>query len=333
MRFARKVQSTEIGGPVYPGSKTMRKVTLVVLLAVLLSTIGLASLDGADVAETKLIHGTLKGQVLATGTGKVLLLDQTGKTIWKHKGRNCSDIWMLASGNILFADNNVIEVDPKTDKIVWTYKPAQQKGGGAFACQRLENGNTMVGENSAGRIVEVDPKGKIVFELKLPLCQSGSHNNLRNVRKLANGNYLVAYKAKAMVREYTPEGKVVFEVKVKPVAFSAVRLPNGNTVVGHIDCVTEFDPKGKQVWQFNKKELQGVKVGAICGIHVLPSGNVVMGIYGVVREKDGAGLIEITRDKKLVWRYIDASKKGDRHMMGVQLLDEKGKPLPGAALR
>ena len=58
-----------------------------------------------------------------------------------------------------------------------------------------------------------------------------------------------------------------------------------------------------------------------------------MGIYGVVREKDGAGLIEITRDKKLVWRYVDASKKGDRHMMGVQLLNEKGKPRPGTALR
>ena len=311
----------------------MRKPTFIVLLAVVLSAVGLVQIDGADVAESKLIYGTLKGQVLATGTGRMLLLDNTGKILWKHKGGNCSDIWMLKNGNILLADNNVIEVDPKTDKVVWSYKPAMQKGGGTFACQRLKNGNTMVGENSAGRIVEVDPKGKIVFELKLPLCQPGSHNNLRHVRKLANGNYLVCYKAKALVREYTPAGKVVFEVKVKPIAFSAVRLPNGNTVVGHIDCVTEFDPKGKQVWQFDKKELKGVKVGMICGIHVLPGGNVVMGIYGVVRGQDGAGLLEITREKKLVWRYASLSKKGDRHMMGVQLLDEKGKPLPGPALR
>jgi len=307
----------------------MRKVTFVILLAVLLSTIGLASLDGADPAETKLIHGTLNNRILATGTGRMLLLDNTGKILWKHKGANCSDIWMLKNGNILLADNNVIEVDPKSDKVVWSYKPEMQKGGGTFACQRLENGNTMVGENSAGRIVEVDPKGKIVFELKLPLCQPGSHNNLRHVRKLANGNYLVAYKAKAMVREYTPAGKVVFEVKTKPIAFSAVRLPNGNTVVGHINCVTEFDPKGKQVWQFDKKEIKDVKIGMICGIHVLPSGNIVMGIYAAAKGKDGASLLEITREKKLVWRYV----AGDRHMMGVQLLDEKGKPLPGPALR
>lgn len=48
---------------------------------------------------------------------------------------------------------------------------------------------------------------------------------------------------------------------------------------------------------------------------------------------DGAALLEITRDKKLVWRYASPAKRGDRHMMGVQLLDEKGKPLPGPALR
>ena len=298
------------------------------MLSVLVSVGGLAVLNGADSSAVKPIYGTLKGQVLATGGRRMLLLDNTGKILWKHKGGNCSDIWMLKNGNVLLADNNVVEVDPKTDKVVWSYKPAMQKGGGTFACQRLENGNTMVGENSAGRIVEVDPKGKIVFELKLPDCQSGSHNNLRHVRKLANGNYLAAYKAKAMVREYTPKGKVVFEVKVKPIAFSAVRLPNGNTVVGHINNVTEFDPKGKQVWQFDRKEIKDVKIGMICGIHVLPSGNIVMGIYGANTSKDGASLLEITRKKKLVWRY-----PGDKHMMGVQLLDEKGKPLAGPALR
>jgi len=307
----------------------MRKITFVVLFLVVVSTIGLASISGADSAESKLIHGAFKGRILATGTGRVLLLDNTGKILWKHKGGNCSDIWMLKNGNVLLADNNVVEIDPKTDKVVWSYKPEMQKGGGTFACQRLENGNTMVGENSSGRIVEVDPKGKIVFELKLPLCKPGSHNNLRHVRKLASGNYLVAYKAQAMVREYTPKGKVVLEVKTKPIAFSAVRLPNGNTVVGHINSVTEFDPKGKEVWRFDKKDVTEFKIGMICGIHVLPNGNVAMGIYGATRGKGGAGLLEINREKKVVWRYVCS----DRHLMAVQILDEKGKPLAGAALR
>jgi len=304
----------------------MRKSTVAVVLVAL----GVMSLAGA--AEP-VVKGTLTGQILATGSGKILLIDKTGKTLWKYKGANCSDIWLLDNGNVLLADNNVFEIDPKTDTVVWSYKPKEQKGGGTFAAQRLANGNTMVGENSAGRIVEVDKKGKIVFELKLPECQPGSHNNLRMVRKLDNGNYLVCYKGKAMVREVTPAGKVVFEVKVSGVAFSAVRLANGNTVVGHINNVTEYDAKGKVVWQFDKKTLKDVKIGAICGIHVLANGNVVMGIYGVVRGDDGAGVLEVSRDKKLVWRYVCPDKTGERHMMGVQLLDAKGKPLPGATLR
>ncbi|MCP4375290.1 MAG: PQQ-binding-like beta-propeller repeat protein [bacterium] len=306
--------------------------SIVAILSVVLSVIGLEVLNGADVdpGETKAIYGTLTGRVLATGRGKMVLLDQSGKILWKYKGGNCSDIWMLPNGNVLLADNNVIEVNPKTDKVVWSYKPPMQKGGGTFACQRLKNGNTMVAENSSGRIVEVDPKGKIVFELKLPLCKPGSHNNLRHVRKLKNGNYLVCYKGQARVREYTPAGKVVFEIKIKPFPFSAVRLPNGNTVLGHINGVSEFDPKGKVVWKFDKKEIKDVKIGMICGIHVLPNGNIAMGLYAAIHgKKDGASLLEITRDKKVVWRYVT----GDRHMMSLQVLDKKGKPLPGPVLK
>jgi len=307
----------------------MRKSLIVVVGIALGMTLLAAPAAGAE----ELIKGTLDGQVLTTGAGKILLLDKTGKTLWTHKGQNCSDIWMLKNGNVLLADNNVLEINPKTDKVVWQYRPAAQKGGATFSAQRLANGNTMVGENSAGRIVEVDKEGKVVFELKLPLCQPGSHNNLRMVRKLDNGNYLVCYKAKALVREYTPTGKVVYEVKVTKIAYSAVRLPNGNTIVGHIEAVTEFDPKGKKAWQFNVKDLPGIKLGMICGIHVLPNNNVVMGFYRVATGPDGAGLIEITRDKKVVWRWISRAKGGERHTMGVQKLDAAGKPLPGKALR
>jgi len=296
------------------------KIPLLAVTAILL-------MSGVVSGEEQFVHGTLEGQVLATGSGRILLFDETGKILWQHKGANCSDIWMLDNGNVLHADNNVHEIDPKTNKVVWCYKPPQQKGGATFSCQRLANGNTVVGENSGGRIVEVDKDGKVVFELKLPLCKPGSHNNLRMVRKIMNGNYLVCHKGPALVREYTPDGKVVFEVKVSDVAFSAVRLENGNTLVGHINCVSEFDPKGKQVWQFNRKELSDLKIGMICGIQVLPNNNIVVGLYRADNSPNGAGVFEITREKKLVWRYVRSSGKADRNMIGVQRLDKNGKPL------
>ncbi|TWT78745.1 PQQ enzyme repeat protein [Planctomycetes bacterium CA13] len=283
--------------------------------------------------DTPFVHGTLSGSVLATGGGRIMLLDQTGTIQWQHQGQNCSDVWMLDNGNVLHADNNVTEIDPKTNAIVWSYRPTQQKGGATFSCQRLLNGNTVVGENSAGRIVEVDKSGKVVFELKLPLTEPGSHNNLRMVRKLKNGNYLVCHKGESLVREYTPNGDVVFEVKVSDVPYSAVRLDSGHTMVGHINHISEYDTQGNIVWQFNKNELEGLDIGMICGIHVQPNGNVVMGIYRAVQKANGAGLLEITRSKELVWRYANTSSKADRNMMSVQLLDSDGKPLPGDVLR
>ena len=283
-------------------------------------------------AEEKLVFGNLDGQILTTGAGRVMRMDQQGNILWKFKGRNVSDIWMLPNGNVLFADNDAKEVDPKTNEIVWQYKPEFGKGGGCFGVQRLENGNTLVAENSTGRILEVDKAGKIVFEMQMPFMEKGSHNNLRTCRKLKNGNYLVAFKAKKMIREYTPKGEVVQEIKTSNAAFTAVRLPNGNTVVGHIDGVTEFDKESKAVWNFNAEDLpDGLKVGYFCGVHCLPNGNIVCGIYSIpIKEQTGVGLCEVTREKKLVWHYF--KNKGDRVMMSALKLTVDGKLLPGETL-
>ncbi|MGD0094826.1 MAG: hypothetical protein ABSE73_33355, partial [Planctomycetota bacterium] len=67
--------------------------------------------------------------------------------------------------------------------------------------------------------------------------------------------------------------------------------------------------------------------------HVQPSGNLLMGIYQIQKVPNGAGVLEITREKKLVWRYIDLAKNSNGAMMGVQLLDAEGQPLPGDVLR
>ena len=60
-----------------------------------------------------------------------------------------------------------LEIDPRTDKIVWKYEPAQAAGfftmtrGGA---QRLPNGNTLIASVGEGRAFEVTPDGKKVWE-------------------------------------------------------------------------------------------------------------------------------------------------------------------------
>ncbi|MHC4251783.1 MAG: beta-propeller domain-containing protein [Planctomycetota bacterium] len=277
------------------------------------------------------VQGRLQGRVLATGGGRVFVFDRTGKTLWQQRAGNCHDCWMLPNGNVLFADGEVKEVTPE-GKIVFHFRPKEKKGGGAYACQRLENGRTLIGENSTGRILEVDRQGKVLFELQTQPTKKGSHHNLRMVRKIPNGNYLACHSGAKMVREYTPKGDIVLEIKVHTIAFSAVRLANGNTMVGYLDMVTEFDPRGKKVWEFTSKDIPGQRIGKMCGIHVQPNGNVVIGVYAAYdKQGQGLGAFEITREKKLVWAY--RNPKRDRSMMGVQLLDPRGKLLRGPTVR
>lgn len=289
---------------------------------------GAAEKDASEnvTAGSGKVIGALDGQVLATGGGRVILLDSDGAELWQIKAGNCHDVWKLDNGNVLIADGNIREVDPKTNDVVFSYKPEETKGGGAFSCQRLDDGRTLVGENSTGRILELDKDGNIVFALKVEPYKAGFHHNLRMVRKLANGNYLVCHSVAKLVREYTPKGEIVFEAHVENLAFSAVRLPNGNTIVGDMTRVVEFDPRGQAVWNLLATELKGVKIGKICGVNVLPNGNMVLGIYAAQQVEDGAALLEVTRDKDVVWRYVKYPK-GDRAMMSGQKLDTSGKAI------
>ena len=269
------------------------------------------------------IEGKLDAPVLATGSGRVLLLSPQGDVTWEHKAGNIHEAWMLPNGNVMFADGNITEVT-RDHKVVFEYKPEIQKGGGAYACQRLENGNTMVGENASGRVVEVDKDGKVIFSLTTKDVETGSHHNLRMVRKLANGNYLVCHSGKNCVIEYKPDGSVVWEKKTKALAFAAVRLPNGNTLVSSLSQITEYDKDGHEVWEFKSTDIPGVKIQNMTGMHVLPNGNMVVGCYSAyTKEGEGTGMFEITRDKRLVWRYVSPGLR-DKSMMGVH------KQVPGA---
>jgi hypothetical protein len=302
----------------------MKNLSLTVMIVVLFQATVFAGKP-----DTGRVFGEMKGRVLATGSGRVMEFDSQGKTIWEYKGKNCHDIWKLESGNVLFADGEVKEVNPETNEIVFHFKSKATKGGGAFSCQRLKNGRTLIGENSTCRVLEVDKAGKILFSLQLKDYKEENHHNLRMVRKLDNGNYLACHSGKNLVREYTPKGDVVLELKTDELAFSAVRLKNGNTMVGHIGKVTEFDSKGNRVWEFTKKDVADIKLGKITGIHVQKDGTVVIGIYGANNTDQGAAVFAVNRKKEILWRYCGRN----RAMMGVQLLDASGKSLTTSPLR
>ena len=154
-------------------------------------------------------------------------------------------------------------------------------------------------------------------------------------RKLANGNYLVPQLLDKVVREYTPEGKIVWEFKTpeepkEAWPFTAIRLPDGNTLVNltHSNTVVEVDASAKIVWQLTNADLPQPLLKDPCGAQRLPNGNTVITSYGAGDQK--VKLLEVTRDKKVVWTF-EREKKGGIHEF--QILDTNGAPLDGVPMK
>jgi hypothetical protein len=86
---------------------------------------------------------------------------------------------VIDNGHILIFDNGVrrrysrvVELDPTTNKIVWSYEDEQQDRFYSPVCggaQRLPNGNTMITDTVGGRVFEVTSDGELVWEFYTPL--------------------------------------------------------------------------------------------------------------------------------------------------------------------
>lgn len=84
---------------------------------------------------------------------------------------------ILGNGNLLVFDNGwhrgwsrVIELNPPGLDIAWSYSDrssffTKERGGN----QRLPNGNTLITVSDQGRVIEVTPQGKVVWEWHNPL--------------------------------------------------------------------------------------------------------------------------------------------------------------------
>ena len=266
--------------------------------------------------------------------GKVFVVSESGEIEWSYDAETANDVWALPNGNLLFNTGHGVKEVTRDKKVVFSYESASD----IYACQRLANGNTFIGECSAGRLLEVSPAGRIVKEVRLlPEGQDGGHAYMRNARRLANGNYLVAHYGAGVVREYDPAGKPVWEVAAPGGPHSVVRLPDGNTLIASADSggatarVFEVTRDGKTVWEVRGEELHGISLKFMAGLQRLPNGNTVMCNWlGHNQFGKAPHIIEVTRSKQVVWTFAD--HKAMRTVSSVQLLDVAGDALKGTVL-
>jgi hypothetical protein len=289
---------------------------------------------------------TVTHRLLVQDKGRVLILDPSGKIEWERPCNYTShDVAVLPNGNILLntGPRTIEEITPKQEVVwKWEAKPKAPYSGGVevHSFQRLKNGNTMIAETGNLRIIEVDKNNNVVKEVPLTVDHEIVHRDTRLVRKLDNGNYLAAHEGDGKVREYDEKGTVVWTYALDLLGqpetgghdghgtsvFGALRLKNGNTLIsgGNNNRVFEVTPAGKTVWSIERDELPGIHLCWITNLEVLPNGNVVFGNSHA--GPDNPQIVEVTRDKKVVWTLKNWDILGN-DVVGVQILDAKGKVL------
>jgi hypothetical protein len=272
---------------------------------------------------------------LALGA-ETYILDGAGKLAWSYPG-STRDGWVLPGGNILLAVSKnasypggaVVELKRDGSK-VFEFKGTQSE---VNTAQLVDGGNILLTEaGPKPRLLEVNREGKIVVEFPLQCQVTNFHMQSRMSRKLANGNYLVPQLHDKVVREYDKTGKIVWEVQTSNWPFTAIRLANGNTVINctYGNTCIEVDAKGKTVWQLSNEDLPEPMIKDACGAQRLPNGNTVIASYG--RSGKGVKLLEVTREKKVVWTHVsDVEKSPGIHEF--QILDTDGQPLEGTPMR
>ncbi|MDP4188496.1 MAG: hypothetical protein Q8905_10640 [Bacteroidota bacterium] len=262
--------------------------------------------------------------------GKILVVSAKGKVKWEYPAPLCNDLWVLPNGNLLFNTGHGVKEVTRKKKVVFDFESASE----IFACQRLPNGNTFIGECDSARLLEVSPDGKIVKEISLlPKGTSGGHAYMRNARCLANGHYLVAHYGLDVVREYDSNGALVREIPAPGGPHSVVRLPDGNTLIACADHhqnqrVIEVDPDNKIVWQVAPGDLPDISLKFMTGLQRLPNGNTVMTNWlGHNQFGKAPHVIEVTPDKKVVWTFFDHLHIST--ISSIQLLDIPGNVISG----
>jgi outer membrane protein assembly factor BamB len=302
------------------------------LPVILCLAVVLTSFAATFAADAKITHSFL-------GVGKAnraVIVGEDGKVEWKFD-MPASDGWVLPNGNVLlalygtkgFPNGGVVEVERETKKIVFSYVGQQKE---TSTVVPLSKDTFLVAElGPEPRAVEVDRSGKVLKTTPFQCQKGNAHMQTRMLRVLPNGNYIAPHLFDFAVKEYEPgTGKVLktFPTDDRGRAkrdwpFTAIRLKDGNTLIGctNGNRIIEVDADGKIVWSVDNEDIGENLFNDACGVQRLPNGNTVVSSYHSSGKQ--VKLFEVTRDKKVVWRYSGMSA-GFHHF---QILTTNGKPV------
>ena len=109
------------------------------------------------------------------GAGNLLVFDNGGSSGYGF----ASPIAPEGRGAFQRAGSRVLEINPVTLELVWSYQNARFFSTNISGAQRLPNGNTLITAGAGGRMFEVTVKGEIVWEYMYPLFSGANKRECR----------------------------------------------------------------------------------------------------------------------------------------------------------
>jgi len=280
-----------------------------------------AAMPGNGLAQHPMLY-------IGEGCNKMFLINE-GKIVWTYstgKGWEYDDIWLLSNGNILFSRMGwAAEVTPQK-KIIWRIDA--NKGCEIHTIQPIGLDKCMLVENGTPATLKIINKktGAVEVQHSLPqsLTGAGVHGQFRRARVTDKGTYLLSLLQMNRVVEYDRDFKEIWSYPISS-PWAAVRLKNGNTLISDEKeaLAREVTPAGETAWEFKLSELPpelGFSGSQTC-VRVA-NGNTIFCSRGDAGKRPQ--LVEITREKKVVWALRNWKDLGPA--TAIQVLDEPGIP-------
>ena len=278
---------------------------------------------------------------------KTYIVGADGKPSWTYPDKT-RDGFVLDNGDIILTVNKskkhkggaVVRVSPDgKEKLIWEGTQSEVN-----SAQPTADGTYVITEAGAKpRLLEVTEQGEVKVEFPLVCQKKNVHLQTRMARKLSDGTYLVPHLLDFAVYNYDATGKVISKLdttvegdtdhKIHSWPFTAIRHGDGQTLVTctNANRVVNFDAAGKVTWTLTNEDLPEPWLQDPCGAQVLPSGNVVIASYAAGKKNPNAPkLFEVSKDKKVVWKYSDGKKVGVHHF---QIISSDGKKLSGSPMK
>ena len=142
------------------------------------------------------------------GAGDLLVFDNGGASGYGY----VDPIAPKGTGALARASSRVLEINPVTLELVWSYRAPGFYAANISSAQRLPNGNTLIAEGPSGRVFEVTRAGKIIWEYVNPLFAGPRHSN-------------AVYRAYRLPYAWIPQLTRPRERAVTPPALSDFRVP------------------------------------------------------------------------------------------------------------